>query len=125
MTSPECDWFIIHTTADAVDHTMQTIRLRDIQNDKALCDWWAAITNTPEFGKIWKMMNDTHPLRFVDPSMPVTTPSSDKRLGVLEGYEIALSRLMAAATHVPAMASLPDPTFEPMIPVMDGPNPIS
>lgn len=89
--------------------------LHTIRSNKALADWWAGIFASPNFQSIWKMMNDSHPLRFTEAGAAVTTPSSDKRLGAIEGYELALRRLELCASFEEPLGEMPTTaTWEPM-----------
>ena len=88
------------------------MNLNDIRTDEKLVEWWAQICRTENFYKINKMMQDTHPLRFVDPG-PVTASSAEKRLGHIEGYELALERIRLCGEHFIPVPLPGEPTFEP------------
>jgi hypothetical protein len=96
------------------------MNLNDIQANEDLVKWWSKVVNHANFRDgIMKMLNDTHPLRFVDTS-PVTTASSDKRLGTIEGYELALERIRLCSQYQPKLGDLPPPSFSP--PEIEQPN---
>jgi len=87
------------------------MNLNEIRADEELVKWWAQVCKTDNFYKINKMMQDTHPLRFVE-TTPVTTSTAEKRLGMIEGYELAMEKLRLCSEFL----SIPThiiPSFEP------------
>ena len=86
--------------------------LSDIRTDEKLVEWWSSICRSEGYVRILKMMQDTHPLRFVDPG-PVTPSSAEKRLGQIEGYELALERIRLCGEYAGPAAMQMMPTFEP------------
>ena len=88
------------------------MNLNDIRSDEKLVEWWSQICRTENYYKINKMMQDTHPLRFVDPG-PVTPSSAEKRLGQIEGYELALERIRLCGEYLKPIPLQTEPTFEP------------
>jgi hypothetical protein len=88
------------------------MNLNDIRSDEKLVEWWSQICRTENYYKINKMMQDTHPLRFMDPG-PVTPSSAEKRLGQIEGYELALERIRLCGEFIGPVFVPTAPTFEP------------
>lgn len=87
--------------------------LNEVRSQQSIVQWWAAVYHHKNFQTvILKMLHDTHPLRFVD-TAPVTTPSAEKRLGMIESYELALERLRLCAQFQQPPGEMPTATFEP------------
>lgn len=86
--------------------------LETLRSDEILTKWFASIFDRKQFQAIWKMMQDTHPMRHTD-GAPVTASTAEKKLGVIEGYELALERLRLCAHHQALPSALPDATFSP------------
>lgn len=83
------------------------MNLQTIRSNKALAEWWSGIFVSQNFQAIWKMMNENHPLRFTETGSTVTTPSSDKRLGMIEGYELALRRIELCGQFEEPLGEMP------------------
>lgn len=89
------------------------MKLDEVRANEELVKWWTKVYHHQNFQKgIKVMLEDTHPLRFLDAN-PVTTPGSDRRLGMIEGYELALERLKLSAQYQPSIETTLNPTFEP------------
>lgn len=88
--------------------------LEEVRGNQPITEWWAAVMAHPNFALIWKMLNEGHPLRFVESAQP-TDASSSKRLGTIEGYELCLRRLELAAQFQAPLMELPPPSWMPPI----------
>lgn len=89
------------------------MKLSDVRANRVLTEWWMGVMAHPNFKVVWQMMNENHPLRFPEVAQ-TTTPGSDRRLGYIEGYELALRRLELVASFEPGPEALPAPTFAPL-----------
>lgn len=89
------------------------MNLEDFRKNDEFVKHWAKIFHMEHFQQgIWKVLNDSHPLRFTDGG-PVTTASSDKRLGTIEGYELCLERMKLATTPDKPVEPMPQASFLP------------
>jgi len=84
--------------------------LDKIRSNEELTKWWASVFNGKKFEPIAKMLQANHPMRYVDPGM-VTASSAEKKLGMIEGYELALERLRLCAQFEQPLGELPPATF--------------
>lgn len=85
--------------------------IKEFRQNQMLVDWWRKTFNRKEFQAIWQIMADLHPMRYTD-STPITTPSAERKLGEIQGYELALGRLKEL-TDAMGDEFVPEPTFEP------------
>lgn len=92
--------------------------LDQIRADEALTKWLDSIINGRRFKPVMDMMEATHPMRFVEPT-PVTPSTAEKKLGIIEGYELALARLKLCTQFQPLMGPMPQARFEPENPTED------
>ena len=86
--------------------------LDQIRSDEALVKWLDATINGKRFQHVMDMLQEQHPMRFVD-TAPVTPSSAEKKLGVIEGYELAIARLKLCTKYQPLQGDMPMATFEP------------
>lgn len=92
--------------------------LAELRKVEQVTEWWGKVYASSRFVPILKMLSDTHPMKFVDPT-PVTPSSAEKKLGMIEGYELCLERLRLAGQYDPAMPQMPPATFAPAWPVVE------
>lgn len=75
-------------------------------------DFWGAVFNSPGFREgIWKMLQDTHPMRTMD-NAPVTNSTAERKLGEIQGYQLAMERLQLCAQFQQPPGEMPTATFE-------------
>ena len=87
------------------------MNLDDIRQNEELTKWWASVFNRKQFQDgIFKMLQDTHPMRFVETG-GTTEASATRRLGMIEGYEMALEKLRLAAQYQQPKGEMPPATF--------------
>lgn len=87
--------------------------LEVLRSDEILTKWFAGIYDRKQFQVIWNMLQESHPMRHTD-GAPVTASTAEKKLGVIEGYELALERLRLCAQYQPLPSALPEATFAPI-----------
>jgi len=86
--------------------------LDQIRSDEALTKWLDSTINGKRFQIVMQMLEDQHPLRFVETGA-VTPSTAEKKLGMIEGYELALTRIRLCANFQPLQGPMPSATFEP------------
>lgn len=85
--------------------------LEKLRSNEEIVKKWASTFNSKIFQDgVWRMLQTQHPLRYSDP-YPVTTASAEKRLGMIEGYELALERLRLCAQYTEQAGEMPVATF--------------
>ncbi len=88
--------------------------LDQIRSDEALTKWLDSTIKGKRFQLVMQMLEETHPMRFVS-TAPVTPSSAEKKLGEIEGYELAITRIKLCAQYQPLQSGMPMATFEPLI----------
>lgn len=89
--------------------------LDQIRSDEALTKWLDSIINSKRFSFVMQMLEEQHPMRFVETS-PVTPSTAEKKLGMIEGYQLAIERLKLCTRFQPLQGPMPPATFEPAQP---------
>lgn len=84
--------------------------LETLRSDEILTKWFASVYERKQFQAIWKMLQDSHPMRHTD-GAPVTASTAEKKLGVIEGYELALERIKLCAHYQALPSALPPASF--------------
>lgn len=92
--------------------------LAELRKIEQITEWWGKVYFSNRFLPIKEMLLDTHPMKFAD-LMPVTPSSAEKKLGMIEGYELCLERLRLAGQYDTAMPQMPPATFAPAWPTVE------
>ena len=85
--------------------------LDQIRSDEALTKWLDATINSKRFQFVWEMLEESHPMRFVE-TTPVTPSTAEKKLGMIEGYQLALERLKLCTRFQALPGPMPMATFQ-------------
>jgi hypothetical protein len=85
--------------------------LEQIRADEALSKWLDATINSKRFQLVWQMLEEQHPMRFVEAG-PVTPSTAEKKLGMIEGYQLVLERLKLCTKYQALPGPMPMATFE-------------
>lgn len=85
--------------------------LEQIRSDEPLAKWLETFINGQQFQVVMKMLDESHPMRFVE-TTPVTPSSAEKKLGMIEGYELALARIRLCTKYQALPGPMPVATFQ-------------
>lgn len=85
--------------------------LDQIRADEALTKWLDSIINSKRFSFVMQMLEDQHPMRFVE-TTPVTPSTAEKKLGMIEGYQLAIERIKLCTKYQALPGPMPMATFE-------------
>jgi putative component of membrane protein insertase Oxa1/YidC/SpoIIIJ protein YidD len=67
--------------------------------------------NGKRFQVVMEMLDEQHPMRFVE-TASVTPSTAEKKLGMIEGYELAIARIKLCTKFQPLQGPMPPATFE-------------
>lgn len=85
--------------------------LDQIRSDEALTKWLDSTINSRRFQFVMQMLDEQHPMRFVE-TTTVTPSTAEKKLGMIEGYQLAIERLKLCTKFQPLQGPMPPATFE-------------
>lgn len=84
------------------------MRLKDWKESKSLVKWWRAVLATPEGKAFLEMLEESHVRHEQRPYM-----KEGVELGQIQGYDICINNIKAAADSGDQPSDPGDPTYEP------------
>lgn len=88
------------------------MRLSDWRANDDLVQWMAKLTRSGNWKLLVEMMREEHPMNYVDTDPRITESQASKKLGVIEGWNMAMTNFQSAATPARVVVE-PESVFEP------------
>ena len=86
--------------------------LEELRRNPTFVEWWRKTMDSKGFAPVWEMLNETHPMKKTTSQIMLSMEASSNYMHYIQGYELALERMRAAAQPLIAAEQLPEPTFE-------------
>ena len=86
--------------------------LEQLRKNPTFVESWRKIMESQRFAPIWEMLNETHPMKKTTSQIMLSMEASSNYMHYIQGYELALERMRAAAQPLTMAEQLPEPTFE-------------